>query len=105
MRLTLEQQRELRSALLRCSGKSARLWVFGSLVDDAARGGDFDVLVQTDEHNAAHLIDAKLAFLATLHDTPAFEGERIDVVLRSTALDPQPRAIHSAALQEGIELK
>ncbi len=104
MRLSDRQRHELRSALERCFGASARLWVFGSRVNDAARGGDFDVMVQTDEADATRLIDARLAFLAALHDTPDFEDERIDVVLRSTALDPEPRAIHRVALQQGIEL-
>ncbi len=104
MRLTPEQQRELQAALRRCFGASARLWLFGSRTDDTARGGDYDLLVQTDDADAARLIDARLAFLAELHGTPAFEGERVDVVLHSRALDPQPRPIHSAALAQGIEL-
>lgn len=61
-------------------------------------------MVQTDEADATRLVEAKLAFLAALHDTPDFEDERIDVVLRSTVLDPVPRAIQRVALQEGIEL-
>ena len=80
------------------------LWLFGSRTDDAARGGDYDLLVQTDEPIAALLIDAKLAFLAELHDTAAFDGERVDVVLHSRALDPQPCPIHRAALAHGIEI-
>ena len=104
MRLTAEQQRELHAALRRCFGASARLWLFGSRADDAARGGDYDLLVQTDEPDAALLIDAKLAFLAELHGTAAFDGERVDVVLHSPALDPQPRPIQRAALAHGIEI-
>jgi len=104
MRLTPEQQRELHTALRHCFGESARLWLFGSRTDDTARGGDYDLLVQTDEPDAALLIEAKLAFLAELHGTPAFDGERVDVVLHSRALDPQPRPIHRAALAQGIEI-
>jgi hypothetical protein len=37
-------------------------------------------------------------------DYPAFEDERIDVVLYSTRLDSQPRSIHRAALEQGVEL-
>ena len=74
MRLTAEQQRGLHAALRRCFGASARLWLFGSRTDDRARGGDYDLLVQTDEPDATLLIEAKLAFLAELHGTPAFDG-------------------------------
>ena len=65
MRLTLEQQIALRAALRRSFGASARLWVFGSRVDDHARGGDYDFLVQTEDADASRLVDAKL-FLARL---------------------------------------
>ena len=104
MRLTPEQQLALRAALRRSFGTGARLLLFGSRVDDQARGGDYDLLVQTDEADAAHLVDARLGFLADLHATPAFEDERLDVVLYSPALDPRPRPIHRVALAQGIEL-
>lgn len=104
MRLTPQQQSALRAALHRHFGPAARLWIFGSRVDDKARGGDFDVLVQTDEADATRLVDAKLEFLADLHATPEFEDERIDVVLMSTVLSPQPRPIQRAALDHGVEL-
>ena len=48
--------------------------------------------------------DARLRLLADLHDDPAFEDERIDIVLYSTRLDPQPRPIHRAALEQGVEI-
>lgn len=104
MRLSSEQQSALRDALRRSFGDGARLWLFGSRVDDTARGGDYDLLVQTNEADAARLVDARLGFLAALHATPAFEDERLDVVLYSPALDPQPRAIQRLALAHGIEL-
>ena len=104
MRLTPRQQSALRVALHRHFGAAARLWIFGSWVDDKARGGDFDVLVQTDEADAPRLVDAKLEFLADLHAAPHFEDERIDVVLMSTAPDPQPRPIQRAALDRGVAL-
>ena len=104
MRLTPEQQLTLRAALRRSFGASARLWLFGSRADDRARGGDYDLLVQTDDTDPARLVDARLGFLADLHATPSFEGEKVDVVLYAPALDPQPRPIHRAALSHGIEL-
>lgn len=104
MRLTPEQQAVLRTALRRSFGAGARLWLFGSRVDDQARGGDYDLLVETDEGDARRLVEARLGFMADLHATPAFEDEKLDVVLYAPALDPQPRAIHRVALAEGIEL-
>lgn len=104
MRITPQQQRELHIALRRRFGAAARLWVFGSRADDLARGGDYDLMVQTDDADADRLVDAKLAFLADLHATPSFDGERLDLLLFAPALDPQPRPIHQLALARGIEL-
>jgi predicted nucleotidyltransferase len=104
MRLTEPQRRTLAATVRRRFGAGARLWVFGSRVEDAARGGDFDILVRSEEADAQKLYDAKLAALADLHATPEFEGERIDLVLFSPTLDPEPRAVQRAALQHGVEL-
>ena len=104
MRLTPDQRSALRSALAHRFGPRARLWLFGSRTDDRARGGDYDLLVQTDESDPERLIEAKLGFLAELHTRPSFEGEKIDVVLYSPFLDPQPRPIHRVALESGEEL-
>lgn len=104
MRLSPRQIALLRSSVHRRFGASARVWVFGSRVDDAARGGDYDFMVRCDDLDAPALVDARLRLLADLHDDPAFEDERIDVVLYSARLDSQPRPIHRAALEQGVEL-
>jgi predicted nucleotidyltransferase len=104
MRLTPSQRLALAAAVRRRFGAGARLWVFGSRVDEAARGGDFDILVRSDESDAQALYDAKLATLADLHATAEFEGERIDLVLFSPRLDPEPRPVQRAAMEQGVEL-
>jgi len=50
------------------------------------------------------LYGAKLALLADLHATLEFEGERIDVVLFSPALDATLRPVQRKALENGLEL-
>ncbi len=104
MRLSDPQRRTLAATVRRRFGSAARLWVFGSRIDDAARGGDFDLLVWSDEADAQALYDAKLAALADLHATPEFDGERIDLVLFSPHLDPTPRPVQRAAIEQGVEL-
>ena len=104
MRLTDRQHATLTAAVRRHFGPHARLWLFGSRVDDGARGGDFDVMVQADAANAELLYGAKLALLADLHATPEFDGERIDVVLWCPRLDPVLRPVQRAALAHGLEL-
>ena len=104
MRLSDLQRSTLTAAVRRHFGASARLWVFGSRTDDTVRGGDFDLMVRSDETDATHLYGAKLALLADLHATAEFDGERIDVVLFSPGLDPTPRAVQRAAMAHGVEL-
>jgi hypothetical protein len=104
MRLTDRQHARLTTAARRCFGGQSRLWLFGSRVDDSARGGDFDLMVQADGVDAQSLYAAKLAFLADLHATPEFEDERIDVVLYCPRLDPVPRPVQHVAMTQGLEL-
>lgn len=104
MRLTPRQLNVLHAAFPGRFGPGSRLWLFGSRVDDARRGGDVDLMVQTPLADAADLVDARLAFLADLHATPEFEGEKIDVVIWSPALHGEAQPIHRIALAQGIEL-
>jgi hypothetical protein len=104
MRLTARQHATLAAAVRRHFGPQARLWLFGSRVDDSARGGDFDVMVQADAADAHALYGAKLALLADLHATPEFEGERIDVVLLSPRLGQALQPVQCEALANGLEL-
>ena len=104
MRLTDRQHATLTAAVRRHFGPHTRLWLFGSRVDDCARGGDFDVMVQANAADAALIYGAKLALLDDLHATPEFDGERIDVVLWCPRLDPVLRPVQRAALAHGLEL-
>ena len=48
MRLTAEQIDLIKKAANRALGVSSRIWLFGSRADDTRRGGDIDLLVETD---------------------------------------------------------
>jgi hypothetical protein len=104
MRLTQDQTMALRTALRASFGAQARLRVFGSRLDDRVRGGDYDLMVQTAEADPDRLVQSRLDFLTRLHATPAFEGEKVDVVLYAPALHTQPSPIQRRALAEGQEL-
>ena len=47
LRLTPEQAAIIRSAAAEAFGSDARVWLFGSRVDDSKRGGDIDLLIET----------------------------------------------------------
>lgn len=72
----------------------AQIYLFGSRVDDAAQGGDIDLLVLSTK---IHLME-KLDILAQLHQTL---GERkIDLAVHSDTSRPFPRM----AMQQGVRL-
>ena len=46
MRLTPDQAQAIRERIRGCMGAQARIWLFGSRVDDTRRGGDVDLYVE-----------------------------------------------------------
>jgi len=49
MRLSPEQTRNILTTVARWAGDSATVFLFGSRLDDKLRGGDVDLLIETDE--------------------------------------------------------
>jgi len=100
MRLSDRQAEAIRAAARDHFGRQARVWLFGSRVDDSKRGGDIDLYVEPPQSDAAQLIDARLRFLVQLHRE--LGEQRIDVVLRRPGGPSLP--IHAVARQEGVRL-
>ena len=80
-------------------GRGAEVFLFGSRLDDSARGGDVDLLVTLDATppNAAFS-----ASLLAARVTRALGGRQVDVVLRTPDTRPQP--IHEIAARTGVRL-
>lgn len=97
MRLTPEEVTAIKAAVQQAFGRQARVWLFGSRVDDSKKGGDIDLLVEAPE-GCAGLLDKKLQVLSTL--MLALGEQKIDLVL---ARDPS-RLIEQEARTKGIEL-
>lgn len=49
MRLSKEQRTIIRTKVKQVLGENVRIWLFGSRVDDAARGGDIDLYLECDK--------------------------------------------------------
>jgi len=103
MRLTETQIRLVKEAVTQHLGPAARVWLFGSRIDDSRRGGDFDFYVETDLDDPAEVIDRKLELLAQLHATPDFEGEKVDLIIKPAVPGPYP-PIYGLARRHGIQL-
>lgn len=63
-------------------GTEAHVWLFGSRVNDQAKGGDIDLYIESQTQKPTDLITAKLQFLRDLHKK--IGEQKIDVVLRRT---------------------
>ena len=101
MRLTSEQVETIRSGVRRCFGEDAEVWLFGSRVDDARRGGDIDLYVETSLETAEEVWNAERRFLAGLY--MALGEQKIDVVVKRRGRQA-PLPIHGIARSEGVRL-
>jgi predicted nucleotidyltransferase len=79
MRLSPNQQSTIRATVAETFGEAARVWLFGSRVDDDKRGGDIDLLIETRQSDVAAIIQAELAFLTKLN--MRLGEQKIDVLV------------------------
>jgi predicted nucleotidyltransferase len=99
MRLTDTQVRIIKTQAAECFGPNAHVWLFGSRVDDDARGGDIDLYVELSEpiDDDAWRV---LRFNGALQQ--AFGAQRIDVLTRGPSEPLKP--IHETAKRSGVPL-
>jgi len=94
MRLTEAQRQSIKSTVTKVIGEASRVWLFGSRVDDAKRGGDIDFYVETSPHPLMDEVRCK-QYLEEALDTP------VDLIVRRPG-DNSPIAV--IARTEGIAL-
>lgn len=100
MRLTSDQAKAVRAAVLEvASGGLLSVRVFGSRLDDEAKGGDLDLLLEFSEP-----VDqpALLAAKVSARVSRALRGRKVDVLLNAPNLKRLP--IHQFAREEGVLL-
>ncbi len=96
MRLTEQQIQAIRAIAVQLAGSQARVWLFGSRLDDTARGGDCDLMLELIEpvDNPALLAAEFSAKVSRL-----MHGRKVDVLLSAPNLMHLP--IHDIAFKEG----
>jgi predicted nucleotidyltransferase len=99
MRLTPDQVTQIHLATTCFFGEQAKVWLFGSRVDDQKKGGDIDLLIQANIVDAVEGMRLKSQLLATL-DRQLGE-QKIDVLLE---MPNDERAIVQIAKQTGVLL-
>jgi predicted nucleotidyltransferase len=96
MRLSPDQIRTITKAVAHVAGAQASVRLFGSRVDDSARGGDIDLLVESPVPVER---PAVLAASIAARLERALGGRRIDVLISAPNLQSLP--IHRVALSTG----
>ena len=99
MRLTVQQTRTIKQLAMQIAGEQARVRVFGSRLDDRARGGDLDLMLELPEPVAN---PALLAAQLSARASRLMHGRKVDVLLAAPDLMRLP--IHDMAFREGVEL-
>lgn len=95
MRLTLEQAQTIRQHVHSHMGANARMWLFGSRVDDRRRGGDVDLYVEPD---AVPDLIASLTCKGALADALDLH---VDLIVQQLGQD---LPIYRIAKQTGVRL-
>lgn len=99
MRLSADQIHIIKQTAQRVLGHSARVILFGSRVDDSKRGGDIDLLFETDQPltNRAAVLDAiYVGLIRQLGD------RKIDILLKDPSTPASP--VLQAAQRTGVPL-
>ncbi|MGC3874665.1 nucleotidyltransferase domain-containing protein [Halomonas sp. GXIMD04776] len=99
LRLTDDQIRTIKQTTSEIFGPGVQVRLFGSRLDNSAKGGDIDLLVESE-----HLIDEKLAKALTL--TARLQLRLGDQPFDVLVVDPGVRlnAVHQQALRTGQSL-
>lgn len=99
MRLTPAELAAIRDTVSTVAGASATVRLFGSRVDDSARGGDIDLLVELEAPvDSAVRLSARIG--ARLQQV--LGDRRIDVLIAAPNLQDSP--IHRVARATGVQL-
>ena len=99
MRLTSAQIDTIKSTATAVLGEGVQVTLFGSRVDDAAKGGDVDLMIEVPQNLAEPaLMSARIASQVSR----AMHGRKVDVLLKAPNLLEQP--IHRIAARDGVVL-
>ena len=96
MRLTDDQIKYIRELVRQVAGSQSRVRVFGSRLDDAAHGGDVDLMLELpDPVGNPALMAAQLSAKISR----VMHGRKVDILLSAPNLMRLP--IHDIAFKEG----
>jgi predicted nucleotidyltransferase len=99
MRLPLNYQTTITETATKIFGEKASVWLFGSRLDDNAKGGDVDLLIKLETPTANKAV-LGARFNALLQIKLGLQKFDVIVIDPSTVL----KQIHQQALSKGVRL-
>lgn len=100
MRLNRIEKQVIKDTCLKVFGKDAKVFLFGSRLDDTKRGGDIDLLIKSDlRFSGKERIQLKIKFLIALKKE--LGDQKIDVLIDA---GQDVDDVYITAQNEGIEL-
>lgn len=100
MRLSERERGEIVRTLKQHFGENSRIWLFGSRVDDRARGGDIDLYLEPELREADEIVEAKLESLVELK--LRLGDQKIDLVIYRPGGQDLP--VYRLARETGVRL-
>ncbi|PCI70032.1 MAG: DNA polymerase III subunit beta [Piscirickettsiaceae bacterium] len=100
MRISELQRDLIKQTVLKYFGAGSDLRLFGSRVDDNARGGDIDLYIEPEIRDVDDIVAAKLDTLLELHQL--LGEQKIDLVINRNVGKVLP--IYKVAKKTGIAL-
>ena len=99
MRLNQREIDAIKAVVIETCGDRAVVRLFGSRLDDSAKGGDIDLMVELDE-----AVDhpARLSAWLSVKIMRATQGRKMDVILAAPNLEELP--IHRIDREQGVIL-
>ncbi len=97
MRLKKEYIDYIKRSAIDLFGKDAKVYLFGSRINESRKGGDIDIYVETNLKK--NIFDKKIELLKRLHDKMG--EQKIDIVINNHTTQ---KYIYEIARQEGIAL-
>ncbi|MEI6285321.1 MAG: nucleotidyltransferase domain-containing protein [Bacillota bacterium] len=81
MRISAEQIATIKQLTTKFFGGQSVVRLFGSRLNDNARGGDYDFAIETDAIDARLIWSKRIKLLAELSLSEAFGDQKIDIVI------------------------
>lgn len=100
MRLTANQRAIIKATLKKHFGEDSHIRLFGSRIDDNAKGGDIDLYIEPEIQAPDDIVEAKFDALIELYQL--LGEQKIDLVIRREKAELLP--IHHIARETGVAL-